>query len=78
MLALDSAPPTNTGTKVSVLVLTYNHEKYIAEAVESVLMQRVNFDYEVVIIEDCSTDGTRDIVIDFQKRYPDRILLLLS
>ena len=53
--------------KVSVLTITYNHEKYIAQAIESVLMQEVNFDYELVIGEDCSTDKTREIVVDYQK-----------
>jgi glycosyltransferase involved in cell wall biosynthesis len=63
--------------KVSVLVLTYNHEKFIAQALDSILMQEGNFDYEIVIGEDCSTDKTRDIVIDHQKKYPDKIRLLL-
>ncbi|MEH2228728.1 MAG: glycosyltransferase [Nostoc sp.] len=63
--------------KVSVLMITYNHEKFIAKAIESVLMQQVNFEYELVIGEDCSTDTTRQIAIDYQKRYPDNIRLLL-
>jgi len=64
--------------KVSVLLTTYNHEKWIAQAVDSVLMQKTNFDYEIVIMEDCSTDSTRDIVLDFQRKYPDKIRLILS
>jgi len=64
--------------KVSVLVMTYNHAAFVAQALESVLMQQVNFAYEVLISEDCSTDGTREIVLDFQKRHPDKIRLLLS
>jgi glycosyltransferase involved in cell wall biosynthesis len=63
--------------KVSILILTYNHEKFIAKAVDSVRMQRVTFDYEIVIGEDCSTDNTRDIVIDYKNKYPDKICLLL-
>lgn len=63
--------------KVSVLIITYNHEKFIAPAIDSVLMQQVNFDYEIVIGEDCSTDNTRDIVIDYQKRNPEKIRLIL-
>jgi glycosyltransferase involved in cell wall biosynthesis len=58
--------------------MTYNHAKFIAQAVESVLEQQVNFDYELLISEDCSTDGTRDLVIEFQQKYPQRIRLLLS
>src|SRR5918993_30043 len=64
--------------KVSVLLTTYNHEKYIAQAIDSALTQETNFDYEIVIIEDCSTDGTRDIVISYQKRYPEKIRLVLA
>ena len=65
------------GVKVSILMITYNHEKYIAQALDSVLMQEVDFDYEIVIGEDCSTDGTREIVLEYQRRHPDRIRPLL-
>lgn len=64
--------------KVSIAMVTYNHEQYIAKALDSVLMQKTNFDYEIVIGEDCSTDGTRAIVIDYQHRYPDIFRLLLN
>jgi len=63
--------------KVSVLVTTYNHEKYIAQAINSILMQQVSFDYEVIVGEDCSADSTRDIVIDYRKRNPDKIRLIM-
>jgi glycosyltransferase involved in cell wall biosynthesis len=63
--------------KVSVLMITYNQERYIAQALDSVLMQEVDFAYEIVIGEDCSTDGTRDIVLSYQRRHPDKIRLLL-
>ena len=63
--------------KVSVMVLAYNHERFIGQALESILAQRVNFDFEVVVGEDCSTDRTREIVMDFQQRYPERIVPLL-
>jgi glycosyltransferase involved in cell wall biosynthesis len=64
--------------KVTVIVLTYNHEKYIAEALNSVLMQETSFKSDIVVIEDCSTDSTRDIVLDFQARFPDKVRLRLS
>jgi glycosyltransferase involved in cell wall biosynthesis len=64
--------------KVSVLVVTYNHENFIAQALNSVLAQQVEFDYEVLVSEDRSTDRTRDIVTEFHQRYPDRIRLILS
>ena len=63
--------------KLSVCMITYNHEKYIAQAIDSVLMQEVNFDYEIVIGEDCSTDNTRGILLEYQKKYPNKIKLLL-
>lgn len=64
--------------KVTVLVTTYDHEKFIAQAINSLLMQETDFEYEVVIIEDYSTDRTRDIVINFQEKYPSRIRLILA
>jgi glycosyltransferase involved in cell wall biosynthesis len=63
--------------KLSVMMITYNHERFIAQAIRSVLAQRVNFDYEIVVGEDCSTDTTRDILMDFHRQYPDRIVPLL-
>ena len=62
--------------KVSVLMITYNHGNYIAQAVNSVLMQETNFDYELVIGEDCSTDNTCEILVGLAARYPEKIKLL--
>jgi glycosyltransferase involved in cell wall biosynthesis len=64
--------------KLSVLVMTYNHGKFITQALESVLMQKVDFEYEILISEDCSTDNTREIVLNYKEKYPDKIRLLLS
>lgn len=55
---------------LSVSMVTFNHEKYIAQAIEGVLMQKCSFDFELVIGEDCSTDNTKKIILDFQKKYP--------
>jgi glycosyltransferase involved in cell wall biosynthesis len=62
---------------VSVAVITYNHEQFIAQAIESVLMQETAFAVELVIGEDCSTDGTRRIVQAYAGRYPNVIRALL-
>jgi len=64
--------------KVSVVVCTYNHEPFIDRALASALEQETTFDYEVIVSEDCSTDGTRRIVLGWRDRHPDRIRLLLS
>jgi len=58
-------------------MVTYNHEKFIAEAIESVLMQQRSFPIELVIGEDCSTDNTREIVATFAREHPIVIRPLL-
>lgn len=62
--------------KVSVVLLTYQHAPFIARAIESALAQRLSDDYEIVIADDASCDGTREIVVDFAKRHPDLIRTL--
>lgn len=62
---------------VSVLMITYNHEPFIAQAIDGVLMQKTTFQIELVIGEDCSTDRTREICIAYQAKYPNIIKLKL-
>jgi glycosyltransferase involved in cell wall biosynthesis len=62
--------------KVSVHMPAYNHEAYIAEAIESVLSQKTDFRFELVIGEDCSTDGTRAVARGYARQHPEQILLL--
>lgn len=63
---------------VSVKMITYNHAPSIAQAIEGVLQQKTIFPFELVIGEDCSTDGTREIVFEYQKKYPDIIRVITS
>ena len=63
--------------KLSVFVVTYNQEKYIHQCLDSILMQEVDFDYEVVIGEDHGTDGTRVICEEYAEKYPQVRLLPL-
>lgn len=63
---------------VSVLILTYNHGPFIAEAIESVVNQKTTFPFELIVGEDCSTDNTRSIVIEYKNKYPDLINLIIS
>lgn len=63
---------------VSVKMITYNHAPYIAQAIEGVLHQKTTFPFELLIGEDCSTDGTREIVFDYEKKYPNVIKVITS
>ena len=61
---------------VTVSMITYNHEPYIRQAIEGVMMQETDFEFELLIGEDCSTDKTREICFEYQKRYSDKIRVL--
>lgn len=63
----------NKDPKVSIICITYNHERFIQKALESFIMQKTNFDFEVIVGEDCSTDDTREIVEEFEKKHPNII-----
>jgi glycosyltransferase involved in cell wall biosynthesis len=63
---------------VSVCIITYNQEKYIPQAIDSVLAQKINFPIEILIGEDCSTDATRAIVLEYERKYPRVIRAILS
>lgn len=59
--------------KVSVICAAYNHEKYIAKALESFVTQQTDFPFEVIVHDDASTDGTAAIIREYEKKYPDII-----
>ena len=63
---------------VSVVVLTYNHENFIAQALDSIISQERNFPIEVLVNDDCSTDNTAEIVKQYQQKYPDIITAYLQ
>lgn len=58
---------------VTVRLVAYNHEKWIEEAIESVVCQECPFEYEILVLEDCSTDRTREICFQMQQKYPQKI-----
>lgn len=66
----------NERTKISVAVITYNQEETIAQTLDSILMQQGDFDLELVIGEDCSTDNTLAICKQYAEKHPDTIKLL--
>lgn len=59
--------------KVSVMLITYNHERYVAHALDSILMQRRDFDIEINVIDDASTDDTQAIVRRYEQAHPEII-----
>jgi glycosyltransferase involved in cell wall biosynthesis len=61
---------------VDVAMATYNHEKFIAQALESVLAQETDFDYRLIVGDDCSSDGTQAIIKEYARRHPGRIVTL--
>jgi glycosyltransferase involved in cell wall biosynthesis len=59
--------------KVSIICITYNHENFIRHSLESFIMQKSDFDFEVIIGEDCSADNTREILKEFEQKYSNII-----
>lgn len=62
--------------KVSVCVVTYNQEKYIKQCLQSIVDQETDFDFEIIVGDDCSTDGTRKIIMEFVEKFPDKFKIL--
>jgi|GEM_PF-645180 len=67
--------PTNP--LVSVITKTYNHEHYISECLDSILAQETDFEFEIIVGEDDSADGTREICKTYADKYPDKVRLIL-
>lgn len=63
--------------KATVVVSCYNQKKYISECLESILSQRVNFDYEILVSDDCSNDGTQNVLTEYADKFKSRIKLIL-
>ncbi|WP_422803034.1 glycosyltransferase family 2 protein [Streptococcus sp. FT1-106] len=59
--------------KVSVICTNYNKGKWIADAIDSFLRQKTTFEFEIILVDDCSTDESVDIIRDYERRYPEQI-----
>lgn len=59
--------------KISIVMLVYNHERFIAQALDSILVQKTQYEYEIVLGEDCSTDHTREIVKSYEEKFQGRL-----
>lgn len=73
MIDINSSKPS-----VAIYMVTYNHEKYIRQAVKGIVGQKTSFPYKLFIGEDFSTDNTRKICQELKEKYPDKIELLLT
>ena len=78
--ALETSDPAQlvAAPLVSVIMTTYNHSAYLAEAIEGVLAQQAPFAFELLVGEDCSTDDTRAIALAYQERHPSRVRVITS
>jgi glycosyltransferase involved in cell wall biosynthesis len=63
--------------EISILMLTYNHKKYVRQALESIFKQKIKVSYEILVLDDASTDGTQDILKEYKSKYPDIVSLYL-
>ena len=63
---------------VSVVIMTYNQENVIQQAIDSALAQKTDFEFEILVGDDCSTDRTGAICAEYQRRYPDKIRFITA
>ncbi len=63
--------------KVSIITITYNHAEYIRQALDSFVMQVTDYDFEVIVADDASTDGTQEVIEEYNKKYPHIIRPIL-
>lgn len=63
---------------VTVCIITYNHENFIRQAIDGVLMQKTNFPFDIIVADDCSKDATTEILKEYQQKFPEKIKLILQ
>src|SRR5262245_50655987 len=76
--AVEKLTPPQVTPLVDVHLITYNHERFVAQAIESVLAQQTNFPFRLIIGDDCSSDGTQAIIRRYALEHPDRITTFLD
>lgn len=63
-------------SEITVIIMTYNQKDYIKQAIDSVLSQKIDINFDILIHDDCSSDGTYEILCDYQKRFPNKIKIV--
>lgn len=71
-------PQSSKNIRVAIWMVTYNHEAFVEQAVESVMIQQTDFVYKLFIGEDFSTDNTRNLCLKLKEKYPEKIDLIIS
>ena len=59
---------------MTIIMPSYNNGQYIRQALDSILMQEVDFDYQIIITDDCSQDDSPEIIKEYESKYPEKIL----
>lgn len=77
VLAMQLTKTNKNDILVSVICTAYNHKKYIKQCLDSLVMQKADFNFEIIIYDDCSTDGTREIIQEYADKYPNLIRTIL-
>ncbi|SEK82937.1 Glycosyl transferase family 2 [Pseudobutyrivibrio ruminis] len=67
----------NGEPEVDVYLVVYQHAKYLKQSIESILAQKTKYKYRIMAFDDCSTDGSRSILLEYQKKYPEKFFLAL-
>lgn len=67
----------NHDITVSIIMLCYNHKAYIRQALDSIFSQKTKYNFELLITDDCSQDGSQEILLEYKKKYPNKIRLFL-
>ncbi len=66
-----------TDVEISILLLTYNHEDYVRQALDSIIKQKIEVSYEILVVDDASIDRTPEILKEYKRKYPQKITLYL-
>ena len=64
--------------KMTIIIPSYNNGQYISQTLDSILGQKVNFDYQIIVTDDCSRDNSVEIIAEYEKKYPEKFLAIYA